>query len=254
MAMGRIEKSDLWYSPACESRTVHLYLPDGYEGSDERYPVLYMFDGHNLFSDEDATFGRSWRLKDFLDSWPKKMIVVGLECSHTGNDRLREYSPYRIYARWMGSIEGFGDQTMQWIVNEVKPFIDTRYRTWSHREATAIGGSSMGGMMSLYAILHYNRWFSKAACVSPAVGFAMRQFRKEIDQSCLNEDTRIFFSWGTDEWKKSDAPMTRNILELEGKVMQKGARTWLYHQQGGRHCEADWEIQIPTWMQFLWIG
>ena len=109
-------------------------------------------------------------------------------------------------------------------------------------------------MMSLYAILHYNRWFSKAACVSPAVGFAMRQFRKEIDLSCLNEDTRIFFSWGTDEWKKSDAPMTRNILELEGKVMQKGARTWLYHQQGGRHCEADWEIQIPTWMQFLWIG
>lgn len=77
MAMGRIEKFDLWYSPACESRTVHLYLPDGYEGSDERYPVLYMFDGHNLFSDEDATFGRSWRLKDFLDSWPKKMIVVG---------------------------------------------------------------------------------------------------------------------------------------------------------------------------------
>ena len=180
------------------------------------------------------------------------MIVVGMECSHTGNDRLKEYSPYNIYSRWMGSIQGIGDATMRWVVNEVKPYIDANYRTWSHREATAIGGSSMGGMMSLYAILKYNRWFSKAACVSPAVGFAMRHFRKEVKLAEMNADTRIFFSWGTDEWKKSDEPMTRNIMELESLVQEKGASTWLYHQQGGRHCEADWEVQIPTWMQFLW--
>jgi len=251
--MGTVKKFDLWYEPAKGNRTIHLYLPDGYDSSDERYPVLYMFDGHNLYFDEDATFGRSWRLKPFLDGWPKKMIVVGMECSHAGNDRLREYSPYRIYSRWMGSIEGIGDMTMQWVVKAVKPFIDQHYRAWSHREATAIGGSSMGGMMSLYAILRYNAFFSKAACVSPAVGFAMRQFRKEIHGASLNADTRIFLSWGTDEWKRSDEPMTRNILELERMVQEKGARTWLYHQQGGRHSEEDWEVQIPTWMEFLWI-
>ena len=250
--MSQTVKFDLMYTPAREKRTIHLYLPDGYGETEERYPVLYMFDGHNLFYDEDATYGKSWGLKAFLDVWPKKMIVVGMECSHTGNERLKEYSPYNIYARWMGSIQGTGDATMQWIVNEVKPHIDRHYRTWSHREATAIAGSSMGGMMALFAILRYNRWFSKAACVSPAVGFAMRQFRKEAKQADMHPDTRIFFSWGTHEWKKSDAPMTRNILELESLVQQKGASTWLYHQQGGRHCEADWEVQVPTWMQFLW--
>ena len=247
-----ITKFDIWYEPAGENRCIHLYLPDGYEYTDERYPVLYMFDGHNLFVDEDSTYGRSWGLKSFLDNWTKKMIVVGMECSHTGNDRLKEYSPYRIYSRIFGSIYGIGDMTMQWVVNKVKPYIDHNYRTWSHREATAIGGSSMGGMMSLYAILKYNDVFSKSACVSPAVGFAMREFRKEIQQSFLNPDTRIFFSWGTHEWRKSDKPMTRNILELESLVQDKGASTWLYHQQGGRHCEADWEIQVPTWMRFLW--
>ena len=250
--MSQIVKFGLTYTPAREKRTIHLYLPNGYGETEERYPVLYMFDGHNLFYDEDATYGKSWGLKAFLDAWPKKMIVVGMECSHTGNERLKEYSPYNIYTRWMGSIQGIGDATMQWIVNEVKPHIDHHYRTWSHREATAIAGSSMGGMMALFAILRYNRWFSKAACVSPAVGFAMRQFRKEAKQADMHPDTRIFFSWGTHEWKKSDAPMTRNILELESLVQQKGASTWLYHQQGGRHCEADWEVQVPTWMQFLW--
>ena len=250
--MSQIVKFDLTYTPAREMRTIHLYLPDGYEETEERYPVLYMFDGHNLFYDEDATYGKSWGLKAFLDAWPKKMIVVGMECSHTGNERLREYSPYNIYTRWMGSIQGIGDATMQWIVNEVKPHIDRRYRTWSHREATAIGGSSMGGMMALFAILRYNHWFSKAACVSPAIGFAMRQFRKEAKQADMHPDTRIFFSWGTHEWKKSDAPMTRNILELEPLLQQKGPSTSPYHQQGDRHCEADWEVQVPTWMQFLW--
>lgn len=251
--MSRIEKFDMWYEPARETRRIHLYLPDGYETTDQQYPTLYMFDGHNLFFDQEASFGKSWGLKTFLDSFAKKMIVIGMECSHTGNDRLKEYSPYNIYTRWMGSISGIGDSTMQWVVNTVKPHIDSNYRTWSHREATAIAGSSMGGMMSLYAILKYNGIFSKAACVSPAVGFAMRQFRKEVRLAEINSDTRIFFSWGTDEWKKSDAPMTRNILELESLVQEKGAKTWLYHQQGGHHCEADWEVQVPTWMQFLWL-
>ena len=250
--MSEIRKFDMWYAPAGENRRIHLYLPDGYDESTERYPVLYMFDGHNVFNDCDATYGKSWGMKTFLDGWHKRLIVVGMECSHTGNDRLKEYSPYHIYTRWMGSIDGIGDATMQWVVDVVKPHIDSHYRTWSHREATAIGGSSMGGMMSLFAILKYNQWFSKAACVSPAIGFAMRCFRKEVKGAHLDADTRIFFSWGTDEWKGSDEPMTRNILELETLAQQRGAQTWLYHQQGGRHCEADWEVQVPTWMHFLW--
>ena len=66
--MSKIEKFDMWYVPAGEMRKIHLYLPAGYRESDERYPVLYMFDGHNLFFDEDASFGKSWGLKMFLDA------------------------------------------------------------------------------------------------------------------------------------------------------------------------------------------
>ena len=72
-----------------EKRNVYLYLPESYSYEQEkRYPVLYMFDGHNVFFDSDATYGKCWGLKEFLDHWEKDMIVVGMECSHTGNHRL----------------------------------------------------------------------------------------------------------------------------------------------------------------------
>ncbi|MBF0843801.1 alpha/beta hydrolase, partial [Streptococcus danieliae] len=77
-----------------ESRTIRVYLPDQYEHQTTAYPVMYFFDGHNLFSDQEATYGESWKLKDFLDQWTKDMIVVGLEPGHQGNQRLEEYSPY----------------------------------------------------------------------------------------------------------------------------------------------------------------
>ena len=164
-----IEKFDFFFPSAGENRKIHLYLPDDYNETDERYPVMYMFDGHNLFYDSDATYGKSWGMKDFLDGWEKKIIVVGLECSHTGNDRLREYCPYH-WDSFVGPIDGTGDDTMQWIVNDVKPFIDADFRTWPHRAATGVGGSSMGGLMALYAAIRYNAVFSKAACVSSAIG------------------------------------------------------------------------------------
>ena len=73
------EKYDVMFTPAGELRRLHIYLPDNYNESDERYPVMYFFDGHNLFYNEDATYGKSWALKDFLDNWGKDMIIVGME-------------------------------------------------------------------------------------------------------------------------------------------------------------------------------
>ena len=85
-----IIKQDFWYWPNQANRTLHIYLPDEYNFTEERYPVMYMFDGHNLFYDSDATYGKSWGLKDFLDHWDKKIIIVGMECSHEGDQRLSE--------------------------------------------------------------------------------------------------------------------------------------------------------------------
>ena len=74
-----IVKQDILYPHCGEYRKLHIYLPPEYDRSEERYPVMYFFDGHNLYFNEDATYGKSWGLKDFLDTWGKGMIVVGLE-------------------------------------------------------------------------------------------------------------------------------------------------------------------------------
>ena len=175
---------------ANDNRRIHLYLPDNYDQSDERYAVLYMFDGHNLFFDQDATFGKSLGLKEFLDAWWKRLIVVGIECAKEDWTRVREYCPYDVQSNYYGAIPGLGHQTFEWVAEKLKPYIDANYRTCPSREATAIAGYSMGGMMSLYGVLKFNQVFSKAAVISPAIQPAMEQFRREIAEDNLNPDSR----------------------------------------------------------------
>lgn len=246
-------KLERYFPAAGENRGIHLYLPDDYSESTERYPVLYMFDGHNLYFDSDATFGKCLGMKDFLDRWGKKLIVVGIACAAEDYKRVHEYCPYHIQSRIYGDLRGQGDVTVDWIVGDLKPWIDRSFRTWPFREGTAIAGYSMGGMMSLFTVLRYNRWFSKAAVISPALLPAMEQFQHEIQGSALSPDTRIFFSWGTAE----DSPegvrhLEQSIRHLEYLVQQKGVRTYLLRQEGGVHNESSWEHQLPVWMDFLW--
>lgn len=248
-----VHKFEVWFSPAGENRRIHLYLPEEYDRSEERYPVLYMFDGHNLYYDSDATFGKSLGLKDFLDHWGKKLIVVGIECSSQDLQRVHEYCPYPIHSGIYGQVNGRGDQTVAWMVKELKPFIDRSYRTWPFRESTAIAGYSMGGMLALYTVLRYNTWFSKAAVISPSIVPAMDAFRQEVRDK-LFADTRIFFSWGTGEYAPDYNQLVAScILEVEREVQKQGVRTYLFCQPGGQHNEASWEHQVPTWMQFLWF-
>ncbi|MCD7771192.1 MAG: alpha/beta hydrolase [Oscillospiraceae bacterium] len=249
-----VYKFDYYFPAASQARRIHLYLPDDYDFCGERYPTLYMFDGHNLFFDFDATYGKSLGLKQFLDHWGKKLIVVGIECSNDDVQRLHEYCPYHIYSRIYGEVWGRGDDTLRWIVEDLKPYIDRTYRTYPFRESTAIAGYSNGGMTALYSVLRYNRFFSKAAVISPSLLPAMESFDKEIRDDSLSPDTKVFFSWGTAE----DTPervqnIADSICYLEAKLMEKQVQTYLYCQQGGVHNEASWEIQVPTWMQFLWL-
>lgn len=250
---------DFDYRPAHSNRCLHIYLPDDYEFSQERYPVMYMFDGQNLFFDDHATYGKSWGLADFMKNWDKKLIIVGMECSHTGNERLNEYSPYRkkMFGEWF---PGIGEQTFQWIINDVKPFIDQNFRTWGHREATAISGSSMGGIMSLYGVMAHNDVFSKAACVSTGVFWNLSNFRKTLSVSQINPDTRIYLSWGEKEAGKAahngnpeyDTREARAVRKFEKELQARGANTYLYFQWNGEHREADWEKQDPVFMNYLW--
>lgn len=242
-----------------ENRTVRVYLPDDYEHQVSRYPVMYFFDGHNLFYDQEATYGESWQLKEFLDHWNKDMIVVGIEPGHAGNQRLEEYSPYDIGEEFFaGPIQGQGEATMQWLVNQVKPLIDQTYRTYPDRLNTGIAGSSMGGLMALYAVSHYNRLFSKAAALSSAI---FGPLYHEVDQATIDSNTRVYMAWGTDEigldltdgteiWS---SPFAQSHLRLEASFQRSSASTYLYPQIHGRHTESDWAQQVPLFMDFLWM-
>lgn len=256
-----IIKRDFIYTPKGTNRPLHIYLPNNYFESEQRYPVMYFFDGHNLFFDEDATYGKSWGLKEFLDSWEKEMIVVGIECGHDGQERLSEYLPYSADKKsHFASFEPKGDETMQWILSEVKPLIDLEYRTIPFRECTGIAGSSMGGLMALYAVVHYNRWFSKGGCVSSAIGFCMRPLMSDLRKNKISPDTRVYLSWGSREAHGIKDPeqddRSSKTYSWNKKVADylksEKATVNMYCQVGGGHCEADWEKLVPSFMNFLW--
>ena len=257
-------KRDCICTPVGKNRPLHIWLPDTNEeeiARGERFPVMYFFDGHNLFRDEDATYGKCWGLADFLGQWEKPMIIVGFECGHEGRERLNEYSPYYWNSHYIGKVEGIGDEILRWISEEVKPEIDREFATWAHREATGIGGSSMGGLMSFYGVLKYNSVFSKAACLSSTVIPCYRKLCKEVKENVLHPDTRIWLSYGEDEalgradgklkdlFDTKTAQYTGKILEL---LEAKGVMTRSYIQPHGGHCEADWEKQVPLFMDYLW--
>ena len=256
-----IVKRDCIYTPKGKNRPLHIYLPDDYTNGMDRYPVLYMFDGHNLFSDKDATYGKCWGLKEFLDGWDQKLIVVGIECGHKGDERLSEYLPYRTMtpAKW-AMFKPLGSTTMDWIVNEIKPMIDREYRTLPDREFTGIGGSSMGGIMALFAGVRYNHIFSKAACVSSAIGFCVRPMMKDIRSCPIHPNSRFYLSWGTreayglkDPTREDHSSRTYKWNKRAADLLTgRGAQVKLYCQVEGRHCEADWEKQNPIYMDYLW--
>ena len=128
--------------PTEKPRRLYIYTPKGYSRSQQRYPVLYMFDGHNVFYDSHATYGKSWGMRKYLAQRELPLILVAVECNHEGNRRLNEYAPWDF--GWEAErFEGQGKLTMDWITQELKPEIDRSYRTLPDRDHTLIGGSSI---------------------------------------------------------------------------------------------------------------
>ncbi len=247
-----IFKKEVWITPYECQRTLHIYVPDDAIDHEERYPVLYMYDGHNLFDDKEATYGKSWGLKDYLDFHNEKIIVIGMECNHEGNNRLIEYCPYSFVDRQFGSIQGTGKQMMEWVVHELKPLIDQELPTKTDRANTWIAGSSMGGLMSLYTITHHNDTFSKAACLSPFLYPIRNEMKKECERR-LDPDTSIYLSWGSNETrsKRSMAYMSKTNLDMANLLYRQQIQLYLNLVVGGQHCEACWEKEIPVFMQFF---
>lgn len=246
-----VENFTAHITPFGLDRNTFVYLPDDWQSSGRRYPVVYMFDGHNLFFDSTATYGTCWGLKEYMDAHPQA-IIVAPECNHEGNARLEEYSPYDFV--WQEyDIKGRGKAYLDWMVQELKPLIDAKYPTLPDRENTAIGGSSMGGLMSLYAVTAFNDVYSRAACLSPSIWFATRSLDRLIRDAQFAPDTVIYMDYGSREMAHHDN-MRKQYAAVTSRLLEKQVLLTSRIVPNGDHCEACWEEQIPFFMHILFYN
>ena len=233
------------------TRRAYIYLPESYEAQPQRrYPVMYMFDGHNVFFDEDATFGKSWGMNKYMTESKKDLIIVGVECNTEGNCRLIEYSPISYENSELGKIRGKGSVYMNWMVNELKPYIDKNYRTLPDRKNTIIAGSSMGGLMAMYAVTTYNHIFQRAACLSPSLWVSSGKVLEFIARAHIRRDTCIYMDYGELEMF-NHAANAEALISTAHLLMTKRVNLAMRIVPGGNHSEASWEKHIPIFMDCL---
>ena len=246
-----VEKWSIPY-PACtgeEPRNVYVYLPDGMDGR-ERLPVLYMFDGHNVFFDEDATYGTSWGMGAYMEETDTRMMIVAVECNHSpDNGRLSDTRPSPLKTR-IGPRDGpgTGDDGL------VHPGAQAPDRpALSHapgRVHTFIAGSSMGGLMSLYAVVCYNRVFSRAAALSPSLWVAPKKLIQLVDEADIAPGTVVYMDYGAKEMR-SRRHMRRAFASVSGRLIERRVLLTSRIIPRGEHTEASWSRQIPFFINTL---
>lgn len=235
-------------------RDVLVWLPPGYEAAPARYPVLYMHDGQNLF-EPDTAFqkGEYWRLGESAtelieDGAIEPLVIVGIY--NTGDHRKEEYTPTRD-ARLGG---GHADDYGRMIVEELKPFIDRTYRTRPEGAATGIGGSSLGGLVSLYLAFTHPQTFQRVAALSPSVWWNYRAILKTVRQARAKPPLKIWVDMGTAEGKKGldDARLLKAALVGLGFVPD----TDLHYAEfeGATHSEDAWAERVAPMLKWLFPG
>jgi predicted alpha/beta superfamily hydrolase len=236
------------------SRELVVYVPPGYDSSLDRYPVLYLQDGQNLFDPATAFAGQDWRADITADDLIVRgviepAIIVGLY--NTGVRRISEYTPTRDPRCGKG---GKGDRYAMMLAREVKPFIDSAFRTRRPAADTGVGGSSMGGLVALEAGLLYPRVFGKLALLSPSVWWDQQSILKMIAGSRLRARPRIWLDAGTAE---GDAPeqVIADLRRLRGALVEKGWREGAdlryWEVPGAGHHESAWAARFGPVLQYL---
>lgn len=235
------------------TRRIWIYLPNDYASNPtKRFPVLYMHDGQNVF-DACTSFSGEWGVDETLSQLQQQgldatgSIVVAVD--NGGSARLDELSPWNN-PQYGG---GQGDQYVDFMVQTLKPYIDTNYRTLTGREFTGIAGSSMGGLISTYAALKYPNVYSKVGVFSPAFWFADRQLFQYLRQHPANPNTRFYFVSGTTE-SQTMVPLMqamRDSLALRGVPatnLNYNTRT------DGQHAEWFWKREFSASYQWLYTS
>lgn len=237
-----VEDSAFYIPQLQRSRRIWICLPDDYcDGSNKTYPVLYMHDGQNVF-DHSTSFSGEWGVDEFLDTSDKKVIVVAID--HGGEKRINEYNAFD-HERFG---KGEGSQYVDFLVKTLKPYIDKRFRTRKGKEHTFIAGSSMGGLISLYAVLKYPQVFGGVGVFSPAFWIAP-SLLEEIRKKGKKVNSRIYFYAGKRE-SESMVPDMLKAMESLAAVSKSDISTLIRDE--GTHNESTWRKEFPE--VFRWIS
>jgi predicted alpha/beta superfamily hydrolase len=233
------------------TRRVWIYLPPSYIGSTKKYPVLYMHDGQNVF-DDATSFSGEWGVDEAIDTLglkTKECIVVGID--NGGDKRLNEYCPYDFSLNGIAvnnkSNVGEGGKYVDFLVKTLKPFIDKKYRTLKDSKNTFTAGSSMGGLISMYAVLEYPKVFGGAGVFSPAFWVGPKIF-DDIKAKGKKVNAKIYFYAG-DEEGESMVPMTLRAFNEMHKVSK--SKMCEVIRAGGKHNEQRWRIEFPLFYEWL---
>ncbi len=237
---------DVWSPQLGNRRDVVVYTPASYHKSKRAYPVIYMHDGQNLF-DPRTSFAGEWGVDRAMARAPRKgrrAIVVGIP--NMGVDRMKEYSPWSDPRHGGGE----GDAYVDFMLDTLKPMIDTRFRTLPGREATGTVGSSLGALISLYAFFRAPSAFGFVGALSPALWFAQGGIFPFV-QDAANVAGRIYLDVGMREGQGTlaNARQLRDLLIGKGYVCGKDLK-WV-EDADGMHNEAAWGRRLRDALPFL---
>lgn len=231
-------------------RTVAVYLPPGYDpDSVKRYPVLYLHDGQNVF-DRATSIGDEWHVDENAEALIRSdqmepIIIVAIY--NTGEHRINEYATERPDKGGGGK----ADEYAKMLVMELKPFIDSTYNTSPDAQSTAMGGSSLGGLLTMYLGLHFATAFGKLAVLSPSVWWDDRMILAEVAALPRKLALRIWLDAGTEEGPEviADARALRDALVARGWVI--GEDLAYLEAEGGRHDERSWAGRVTHVLEYL---
>ena len=224
------------------TKKIWLYLPENYTQTTKKYPVLYLHDAQNLF-DATTSYAGEWRIDETLDSLKAEVIIVGLE--HGNEKRIDELTPYRN-EKYGG---GKGTQYLDFLVSQLKPYIDTHFRTKTGRYHTGIGGSSLGGLLSYYATLKYPKIFGKAMVFSPA--FWINPEVYTFTEHTKTVKSKIYFMCGDSESESMVNDMERMIMALNVTRCSCLHLTKMKIIANGKHNEKLWAKEFAK--AYLWL-
>ncbi|MCX6319254.1 MAG: alpha/beta hydrolase-fold protein [Bacteroidetes bacterium] len=244
----RVADTAMYMPQLKRKRKIEVYLPEGYGTSKERYPVLYMHDGQNLFDDKTSGAGE-WGVDEFMDTMRmRKCIVVAI--ANDGIHRLHEYSPwdFRLKSDTENIIRGEGKAYTDFLVKTLKPYIDKKYRTRKDKANTWVAGSSMGGLISFYAVLQYPTVFGGAGIFSPSVWIAKQPLLSLIKIKGKKVNSRLFFFCSKEESPDMAPDMLLAFQQLAR--VSKSPMTTIIRDQGG-HNEGTWRKELPLFYEFI---